>query len=157
MDTPIDYIDSYLFACSYLTELDPEKNYMHLRPTNGPIPPAPRGYVLQKEDLIFESPFFGMAANVPFAYFSSDRVFLCESIVRPDLLKPEIIKTLWLHLHIACLIAAGTRLTPDALLSCRVQPCIIGLKPLPHECFPLAFSAIRRVLQCRADVENLPF
>lgn len=150
-------IDSFDLACDFLGRLDPANDYRHQRPEPGPVPPTPKGYALQQGPLTFQSPFFCAYASVPFSCYSADRVLLCESVPRPDLLKPSLIKALWLHLNIACLLASENGLTPEALLASRIQPCLVGLKPAPHECFPLALAALRAAFSLKSDLESLPF
>ena len=153
----MDALDSFNLAIDFLNILSPDQGFLGLsRETTGTIPPAPKGFVLQ-ERITFHSPFFATTATVPFACYSSDRILLCETLVRPDLVKPELIRALWLHLNIACLVAADAGLTPQALATCRLQPCIVGLKPAPHECVPLALAALRYAQQAERDLENLPF
>lgn len=152
-------IDSFSLAAAFLQTLDKEHSdaytrVLRKRPTR--IPPAPQGYALQ-ENVSYESPFFAANTSVPFSCYSDDRVLLCESVDAEDLANALYIRVLWLHLNIACLIVAEVGLTPQALLTCRVQPCIIGMKPLPHECFPLALAAIRQAQAWAAEIRNLPF
>ena len=152
-------IDSFTLAASFLQMLDKEHHDAYtrvLRKRPARIPPAPQGYVLQ-ENVSFESPFFSAKASVPFSCYSADRVLLCESVDAADLSNALYLRVLWLHLNIACLLAAETGLTPQALLTCRVQPCIFGMKPLPHECFPLALAALRQSQAWAAEIINLPF
>lgn len=152
-------IDSFTLAASFLQTLDKEHRDAYsrvLRKRPARIPPAPQGYAVQ-EDVSFESTFFSAKATVPFSCYSSDRVLLCESVDASDLSNALYLRVLWLHLNIACLLAAETGLTPQALLTCRVQPCIIGMKPLPHECFPLALAALRQAQAWAAEIRNLPF
>ena len=152
-------LDSFVLAASFLQLLDKANRDAYLsvlRKRPARIPPAPQGYALQ-EDVSFESPFFSAKASVPFSCYSADRVLLCEAVDAEDIANALYIRVLWLHLNIACLIVAEVGLTPQALLTCRVQPCIIGMKPLPHECFPLALAALRQAQAWAAEIKNLPF
>lgn len=152
-------LDSFILAASFLQSLDKEHRDAYnrvLRKRPARIPPAPQGYAIQ-ESVSYESPFFATKTSVPFSCYSADRVLLCESVAAEDLANALYIRVLWLHLNIACLIVAEVGLTPQALLTCRVQPCIIGMKPLPHECFPLALAALRQAQAWSAEIKNLPF
>lgn len=152
-------IDSFTLAASFLQMLDKEHHDAYtrvLRKRPARIPSAPQGYAIQ-ENVSYDSPFFAASTSVPFSCYSADRVLLCESVDAADLANTLYIRVLWLHLNIACLIVAEVGLTPQALLTCRVQPCIIGMKPLPHECLPLALAALRQAQAWAAEIRNLPF
>lgn len=90
------------------------------------------------------APDISVIAEPQCIVFGKDDIFFCHCVECPELLKPEIITKMWLHLHLCVLIAVrqgGIKM--EALLASRIKPFIVGLANQPNDCFPLAYAALQ--------------
>lgn len=157
MIDPAHYPDSYTLAHDFLAHITkkpipyPERHTLGLNP-----PQTPAGYTLTK-NLSAVSQLHLARANIPLAYYSSNKIILAEAPDTPNLLNPTLLSILSLHLHIASLIIATTIIPPPLLPNYTITPHIIGLDKQPKQSFHLALAALQFAAENHPLLDQLPF
>ena len=170
MDDEIDHYDSmdicaFDLAKFYLAHLEDDKEkakiYTSLKKDMSfeYSPLVPDGWSVEK-NLHFKSEKYCITADISYIIYDDERMIFClrDDPTRISLMKPELIKTFWLALHIAILIAIDSGyFTAEFCKTCRIKPALVGMKPMPKENFPLAFAALGYATEMNMEVLNLPF
>ena len=157
MIDPAHLPDSYTLAHDFLSHITKkplpytERHTLGLNP-----PPTPAGYTLTK-NLSAVSQLHLARANIPLAYYSSNKIILAEAPDTPNLLNQTIISILSLHLHIASLIIATTIIPTQLLPNYTITPHIIGLDKQPKQSFHLALAALQFAAENHPLLDQLPF
>lgn len=148
---PTTLQSTYSLACAFLTELSPkspEASYWRER-TLSDCPESEVSFIPKpgwayKESVAIESEPHALRAVIPCVAYSASTVAFMHFEKNATLIKLAELRAVWLHLHVAILLAVETEMfAPQALATMRIVPCISGLEKQPPAVFPLAHAALR--------------